>query len=91
MKNLVNIATTIAETNSKIFTIIFIKKDGTERKMLAKTGVKRFLSKKPNKRVVKRNEKIIRVFDMEKKEYRSVNIDSVKGFACGNITIGEWK
>ena len=89
LKDTVSMAKIIAQTNSKIFSIVFTKSDGSERKMLAKVGVKRYLSKNPNKRKVKTNNNIVKVFDMEIKEYRSIKLDTIKHFSCGNIVIGE--
>ena len=89
LKDTVDLAKIIAQTNSKIFLVVFTKTDGSERKMLAKVGVKRYLSKNPNKRKVKTNINIVKVFDMEKKEYRSIKLDSIRHFSCGKIMIGE--
>ena len=78
----------INSTHSKCFTIRFIKSDGSERTMLAKTGLKRFLSRKINKRkVVNSNPNIVRVFDMESKGYKSFKLDSVIEFRCKNIVL----
>lgn len=55
---------TILATHARLFKVVFQKSDGTIRTMYAKTDVKRFKSKKPNKRKVsKQNENLIRVFD----------------------------
>lgn len=89
LKDTVNMAKIIAQTNSKLFSVVFTKADGSERKMLAKVGVKRYLSKNPNKRKVKPNENVVKVFDMEIKAYRSIKVDSIKSFSCGNIVVGE--
>lgn len=75
----------ILSTHARLFKVVFKKSDGTIRTMYAKTQVKRFKSKKPNKRKVsKSNENTIRVFDCEKKEYRSFNISNILEFSCGN-------
>lgn len=89
MKDLIQMAKVIANTNSKLFSVVFTKADGTERKMLAKVGIKRHLSKKPNKRTTKANPNIVRVFDMEKKAYRSIKLETIKSFSCGNVVVGE--
>lgn len=74
----------IAKTNSCLFTVVFKKANGELRTMYAKTGVKRFLSKNPNKRKyskTKSNQNIT-VFDVEKKQYRSFNPENVIEFRC---------
>lgn len=76
---------TILSTHARLFKVVFKKSDGTIRTLYGKVGVERFKSKKPNKRKVsKSNENIIRVFDVEKKEYRAFNLSSVLEFSCGN-------
>lgn len=76
---------TILSTHARLFKVVFRKSDGTIRTMYAKTDVKRFKSKKPNKRkVTKSNDNLVRVFDMEIKQYRSFNLSNVLSFECGN-------
>lgn len=85
---------TILSTHARLFKVVFKKSDGTIRTMYAKTDVKRFKSKKPNKRKVsKLNENLVRVFDVEKKEYRAFNLSSVIEFSCNNkhFKLGEVK
>ena len=72
----------IKSTAGSTFTVTFIKSDGTERTMLAKVGVKKFLSKRVGKRTVKDNPNLVRVFDMESKSYKSFKLDTVKEFKC---------
>ena len=61
---------------------------GTERTMYAKTGIKRHLSKKPNKRKVSNvNNDIMRVFDCESKSYKSFKLGSVLSFRCGKVIL----
>ena len=72
----------IKSTAGSTFTVTFIKSDGTERTMLAKVGVKKFLSKRVGKRTVKDNPNLVRVFDMESKSYESFKLESVKEFKC---------
>ena len=56
--------------------------------MYAKTGIKRYLSKRPNKRVLQNtNPNIVRVFDMESKSYKSFKLESVTEFKCGKLTL----
>lgn len=75
----------ILSTHARLFKVVFKKSDGTIRTMYAKTQVKRFKSKKSNKRKIsKSNDNLIRVFDMELKQYRSFNLSSVIEFSCNN-------
>ena len=78
----------INKTNASLFRVSFVKANGEHRTMYAKVGIKRFLSKKPNKKVVKNtNPNIVRVFDMESKSYKSFKLDSVFEFRSGKVVL----
>jgi len=62
---------------NRIFGATFKKKDGTTRKMIARLGVKAYLSGGENK-VVKPENSYITVFDMQKQEYRTLNLRTLK-------------
>jgi hypothetical protein len=69
----------ILNSNGKIFTVDFIKQDGTLRTLNGRLGVKKYL--KGGKCTLDQDQYII-LFDMQKKVYRAVNkftIQSVKG------------
>ena len=86
--NIEQLRSTINSTNSRMFVVRFTKKDGTERVMYAKTGIKRYLSKRPDKRVLQNtNPNIVRVFDMESKSYKSFRLSSVTEFRCKRIIL----
>ena len=86
--NIEQLRSTIASTNSRMFVVSFIKQDGTTRTMYAKTGVKRCLSKNPNKRKVSNtNPNIVRVYDCESKSYKSFKLSSVIEFRCGKVVL----
>jgi hypothetical protein len=69
----------IMSTNDKIFTISFIKKDGTERVMNCRLGVTSYLA--GGKATVKNDGKpYVIVFDMHSKGYRCINIETAKTF-----------
>ena len=86
--NIEQLRTAINSTHSKTFVVRFIKQDGTTRVMYAKTGVKRHLSKNPNKRKVSNtNPNIIRVYDCESKSYKSFKLDSVLEFKCSKVIL----
>ena len=78
----------INKTNASLFRVSFVKANGENRTMYAKTKIKRHLSKKPNKRVAKNvNQDIVRVFDMESKSYKSFKLDSVFEFRSGKVVL----
>ena len=86
--NIEQLRSTIASTNSRMFVVRFTKQDGTERVMYAKTGVKRHLSKNPNKRKVSNtNPNLVRVYDCESKSYKSFKLDSVLEFKCNKVVL----
>jgi len=61
----------------KIFSVIFIKKDGTERKMVARLEVKKFLKGGENKvEAPDRPYKV--VYDLQAKGYRTINYATIK-------------
>jgi hypothetical protein len=69
----------IIATNGKFFSVSFIKKDGTERKMTARLGVKKDikgvgLKFNPSER------NLIVVFDIHKKAYRMINLSTILTF-----------
>ena len=66
--------------NGQFFTVEFIKKDGTLRKMNCRTGVKKYLSNNGKSIKITRpiDNGILRVYDVKKEAYRSINLDTVK-------------
>jgi hypothetical protein len=69
----------ILATNGKFFSVSFVKKDGTERKMTARLGVKKDikgvgLKFNPSER------NLIVVFDIHKKAYRMINLSTILTF-----------
>ena len=75
----------INKTNASLFRVSFVKANGEHRTMYAKVGIKRFLSKKPNKKVIKNtNQDIVRVFDCQSKSYKSFKLSSVTEFVGNN-------
>ena len=78
----------INKTNASLFRVSFVKANGEHRTMYCKVGIKRYLSKRPNKRVLQNtNPNIVRVFDMESKSYKSFKLSSVFEFRSGNIIL----
>lgn len=63
-------------TSGKIFTASFVKKDGTTRKMHCRCNVKKHL--KGGKAAYNFTEHgLLSVFDIDKMEYRSINLDTL--------------
>ena len=86
--NIEQLRSTIASTHSRMFVVRFTKQDGIERVMYAKTGIKRCLSKNPNKRKVQNiNPNIVRVYDCESKSYKSFKLETVTEFMCGKVIL----
>lgn len=70
----------------KIFTVVFTKKDGTQRRLNGRLGVTKHL-RGGNKRFSDVDYNLITVFDLQKKAYRSVKLDKVLSLKCGeNLT-----
>lgn len=75
----------INKTNASLFRVSFVKANGENRTMYCKTQIKHFLSKKPNKKVVKNvNQDVVRVFDCQSKSYKSFKLSSVTEFVGNN-------
>lgn len=86
--NIEQLRSTINSTHSRMFVVSFIKQDGSLRTMYAKTGVKRCLSKKQNKRkICNINPNIVRVYDCESKSYKSFKLETVTEFMCGKVIL----
>ena len=78
----------INKTNATLFRVSFVKANGEHRTMYCKTKIKRYLSKRHDKRVLQNtNPNIVRVFDMESKSYKSFKLESVTEFKCGQVIL----
>jgi hypothetical protein len=73
----------IRDTKGKFFTVTFIKKDGTTRVMNARLGVKAYLKggELPYDAAAKG---LIPVFDIPKRAYRIVNLNTITNLKIGN-------
>jgi hypothetical protein len=71
----------IQETNGKFFTVNFVKKNGNNRHMVARLGVKKYL--KGGENPAKNQDNLIVVFDIQKGAYRMINLDTLISFKCG--------
>lgn len=66
----------VKKANGRIFSVEFVKKDNTVRKMICRTGVKKHL--KGGELAYDPIEKgLLAVFDMEKAEYRMINLRTI--------------
>jgi hypothetical protein len=65
----------IENSNGRIFSVKFLKKDGTVRDMTCRLGVKKHV-KGVGLNYCPQEHDLITVFDMGKKDYRSVPLDS---------------
>ncbi len=68
----------INHTKGLIFTAVFVKKDGSIRKMNCRKGVKAFTHGGVNK-VVQLSNDYITVFDMKIHKYRTLNLKTIIG------------
>lgn len=64
----------IEESNGKILTVVFVKKDGSERTLNGRLGVTKYLKGG----VSKTGDQYITIFDLKNGGYRSVNKDTIK-------------
>jgi hypothetical protein len=71
----------IEKTNGKFFRVVFTKKNGERRHMVARTGVKSYLRGGSSR--VSHLPHLMTVFDVQKLEYRNINLDTVSDFKCG--------
>ena len=69
----------ILATNGKFFSVSFIKKDGTTRKMTARLGVKKNI-KGIGMKYDPSERNLIVVFDIHKKAYRMINLLTILTF-----------
>jgi hypothetical protein len=75
----------IKDTKGKFFTVTFIKKDGTERVMNARLGVKVYL-KGGTLAYDAESKGLLPVYDMKAKDYRMINLNTITNIKIGNNT-----
>ncbi len=78
---------TIRATRGKFFVVRFIKKDGSVRTMNARTGVRKGV-KGIGLKFSPENKGLTTVFDVTKKQYRFVNMNTVLSIDCGKL---QWR
>lgn len=69
-----DLAQIILESNGKIVSLVFVKKDGTHRAMVGRLGVQKHL--KGGDSTLDSN-KYITLFDLQKNAYRAVNRETI--------------
>lgn len=75
------LASIIDNSDGKIVSVDFIKKDGTTRKLVGRLGVKKYL--KGGTKTTD-DDKYISIYDIQNHGYRSINRDTILGIrACG--------
>jgi hypothetical protein len=69
----------IKRLDGKIFTVEFTKQDGTKRVMNARTRVTQYIKKAPKRKVTPNgvHTSSIKVYDMQKRAYRQINLETV--------------
>ena len=70
---------------SKIFSVIFQKKDGTLREMVCRLGVTKHL-KGGELKYSPEDFNYLTVFDMQKQEYRTINVNTLKRIKLDGVT-----
>jgi hypothetical protein len=75
----------IANTNGQIFGVTFMKKDGTMRDMNCRLGVTKHL-KGGKLGYSPADFDLMNVFDIQKKEYRSISLNTLTGVRVGGET-----
>lgn len=76
----------IKETKGKYFSVVFTKKDGSARRMTARLGVKKGLKGK-GMNYDPDDKGLMVVWDVQKGEYRMVNLSTIISFKCGSKVI----
>lgn len=79
IRNLIN------DTNGAIFTITFVKKDGSERVMNARTKVQKHL--KGGESTTSHLNHLVTVYDLKSEGYRNINLTTVKQFKFGGKVV----
>ena len=80
-----NVKDLIVNTQGKFFTVEFVKKDGTNRKMIARTGVKKGLVGAGRSKPLA--DHLVCVFDVQSKGYRTIDVNRVLAFKCGSAVL----
>ena len=74
----------LEKNKNNIFSVVFLKKDGSIRKMLCRFGVKRHL-KGGKLSFDPRERKLLVVFDMQKEAYRMINLETISNITMKGV------
>lgn len=77
------LASIVAASNGRFVSVTFIKKDGTERSMLCRLGVTKYLKGGESKLNA---DKYLTVFDVQKEAYRAINKDTILSVKLAGTT-----
>lgn len=69
--------------DGRVFTVTFTKKDGTLRTLNGRLGVTKHL--KGGENTVQHLPQYLTVYDMQKQDYRNVNLDTVLSLKCAGV------
>jgi len=72
----------ILASKGKIFSVHFVKKNGEERTMVGRLGVKKHL--KGGDSTTAHIPNLITCFDMQKKAYRCINLETIRWIKVNN-------
>ncbi len=73
------------KAKNQFFSVDYIKADGTKRKVVCRLGVKKYI--KTDSRTITPNNGVITVYDMVKKNYRSLRLDRIQSITVAGETI----
>ena len=78
----------IKSTKGRFFSAEFIKSDGSKRKIVARVGCHIGVKGTSNR---KQKEHLIAVYEPKVKGWRTINVDTLQRFRCGNFeySVGE--
>ena len=77
------LASIVAASNGRFVSVTFIKKDGTERSMLCRLGVTKYLKGGESKLNA---DQYLTVFDVQKEAYRAINKDTIMSVKLAGTT-----
>ncbi len=80
MNNVLNLLVSSAHNSGRFFSVIFIKEDGSVRKMNCRGGVRKFLKNADVQR--KTPDGVYVVFDVKAMSYRSIPMERILAIRC---------
>lgn len=77
------LASIVAASNGRFVSVVFVKKDGTQRAMLCRLGVTKHLKGGESKLDA---DQYLTVFDVQKEAYRAINRDTIVSVKLAGTT-----